>query len=62
MNQFNPNALVFLGWCTCVGALSGSWLWGLTIGLTIIVLLAVKPTYTQLRTLRHRHTPSHPDS
>ena len=39
--QVNPLALLAIGLATCIGALLGSWLLGLTIGLTLVLLVSV---------------------
>jgi hypothetical protein len=37
----NPNAVALVAFCTCVGALLGSWLIGLTIGLGICLAITI---------------------
>jgi hypothetical protein len=43
MNTINPTAIVFIAFATCVGALIGSWLWGLTIGLGVVLVGSLAP-------------------
>jgi hypothetical protein len=39
--NINPNALAFVAFLTCIGALLGSWLIGLAIGLGIVLLASI---------------------
>ena len=41
MNRINPKAIALVGFTTCVGALCGGWLVGLTIGLGIVTLASM---------------------
>jgi hypothetical protein len=41
MASLNPNALALVALTTCIGALAGSWLIGLTAGLVIVIAITL---------------------
>jgi hypothetical protein len=41
MGSLNPNALLLIAFSACVGALLGTWLIGLTVGLGICLAITI---------------------
>jgi hypothetical protein len=40
----NPISAIFIAFAACVGALLGSWLWGLTVGLGVVLVISLVTT------------------